>query len=85
MDRPAGADLELLAWSWDLGLTGVHALGNVVNMALYGVPLAPAEAPLSLVPILLVWGLLVAVLTPVCTAWGRLKERRRDLRWLAYL
>ena len=62
-----------------------HALGNAYAYAVYGVDRIPAGVPLSMPLVLVAWGALLVLLTPACLAWGRLKERRRDLWWLAYV
>ena len=62
-----------------------HLGGNALAWAWFGTPRIPAEQPIRVWLVLLSWAVLLAVLTPICAAWGRLKQRRRDLWWLAYL
>ncbi len=85
----------LLEWLQDLGrvpmffylvhLPLAHLAGNAVALAWFGTPRIPAAEPVRLWLVLAVWAGVVAVLTPACRAWGRLKAQRRDLWWLAYL
>ncbi len=44
---------------------------------------APVEP--SLLRVYAGWAVTLAVLYPICVAWGKLKARRRDLWWLRYL
>ena len=49
-----------------------------------GLWLPPANPP-SLLAVYVGWLLVVAALYPVCRWFMRLKQRRRNLRWLSYL
>lgn len=68
-----------------LHLPLAHLAGNALAWAWFGAPRIPGGEPLRLWLVLLAWGGVVAALTPLCAYWGKLKQRRRDLWWLAYL
>lgn len=68
-----------------LHLPLAHAAGNALAWAWFGQARIPPSEPVRLWLVLLAWAAVVAALTPLCAAWGRLKRRRRDLWWLAYL
>lgn len=92
---PLPGDGPLRAWLQTLGrvpmffylvhLPVAHLGGNALAWLWFDVPRIPGEQPVRVWLVLLAWVLLVAVLTPLSAAWGRLKRRRRDLWWLAYL
>lgn len=62
-----------------------HLLGNAWALALYGTGRIPRDAPLSLALVLAATALTLALLTPACAAWRRLKQRRPDVALLRYL
>ena len=66
-------------------VAAVFVVPLLLAWAWFGTPRIPAEQPIRVWLVLLSWAVLLAVLTPICAAWGRLKQRRRDLWWLAYL
>jgi uncharacterized membrane protein len=68
-----------------LHLPFAHAAGNALAWVWFGQARIPPSEPVRLWLVLLAWAGVVAALTPLCAAWGRLKRRRRDLWWLAYL
>jgi uncharacterized membrane protein len=62
-----------------------HLAGNALAWALFGQARVPPSEPVRVWLVVLAWAAVVAALSPACAAWGRLKRRRRDLWWLAYL
>jgi uncharacterized membrane protein len=68
-----------------LHLPLAHGLGNAWSWVMHGSVSIPRTTELSIGLILAGWGLVVLILWPACAAWRRLKERRTDLKWLAYL
>lgn len=86
---------QAVRWLQDLGrvpmffylvhLPVAHLAGNVLALSWFGTPRIPAGEPVRLWLVLCAWAGVVALLTPACRAWGRLKARRKDLWWLAYL
>ena len=66
-------------------LPAAHLLGNGYAWSRFGVARVPATEPLSILTILVAWGVLLLVLWPLCREWDALKRKRRDLRWLQYL
>lgn len=68
-----------------LHLPLAHVAGNALAWVWFGQARIPPSEPVRLWLVMLAWAGVVAALTPLCAAWGRLKRRRRDLWWLAYL
>ncbi len=68
-----------------LHLPLAHGLGNAWAWLNYGTSSVPRDTDLSIPTILGAWAIVLLILWPACRAWKRLKERRTDLRWLAYL
>jgi uncharacterized membrane protein len=62
-----------------------HALGNAHAWARFGAPRIPQAEPISLALVLVAWAVLLALLTPACVAWRRLKEQHPDWGWLSYV
>jgi uncharacterized membrane protein len=68
-----------------LHLPLAHLLGNSWAWAMHGTARVPGDTPLSIPLILGAWIAVVVILWPACRAWRGLKQRRPDLKWLAYL
>jgi len=62
-----------------------HAIGNGWAWLMHGSARVPSDTPLSMGVILGAWALAVLILWPACRAWRELKDKRTDLKWLAYL
>ncbi|MCP4805932.1 MAG: hypothetical protein GY913_03825 [Proteobacteria bacterium] len=67
-----------------LHLPVIHGLTWAVNAWRYGTEKVPETEPLSLIYVYGTWLLVIALLTPICVLWGRLKRTRRWW-WLSYL
>ncbi len=68
-----------------LHLPLIHLAGLIHARLRYGESGIPAEEPLSVALIWIAWLALLAVLWPVCRAWGAHKRAHRERWWLSYL
>ena len=68
-----------------LHLPLAHGLGNAWAWAMHSEARVPAGTPLSMAVIAMSWACVVVLLWPACAYWRRLKDERRDRKWLAYL
>jgi uncharacterized membrane protein len=62
-----------------------HGLANAWAWWAHGQGRVPAEAPLSMGTILGAWLLVLIILWLPVRSWARLKQQRKDLKWLSYL